>query len=769
MKYSFYGLPFLLLMVSSYSHAILSCQGDDPQSPLIVCSDRFAIESANGCPSPTTNNLTQSGLAEQLAQNPVGNCPNETWGSGAQGLTKKQKQRKLKKLKKQCKKEAAAYKKEVFKNMMSQGRLGQALQAMLKGKRRIIAGSGENENSNIKVDNDIANMSPDQLKQFISSEITRLHPDVSQSGRNGFQKRTVPFDMVVNSAGGESCKLSSNDFPEEEEFTPTDCELCEPVDVMSSFTNDCSYMVNSSEGLTEKRAQELMGIRANQRSNYCQPENMAGQRNDLGPIKDIADKVCRQAQSGVTPKLTIETSRNLYNDKTPELAHKRGLFIQNYLRSHLQNNCPFEDGQPEWLTDSEQFNSRFELKFPTYAGVQDGNYGPNPYAQTPSEQSSEVEKFRLNLESEKAQFEANFRRIEAEIRDSETEITRLNRELHGQNNRGGIKRDYQALQGGLNNNRNREPDVLEIQNQTLQTLGNQALSIYTQKHELQQKMADLRKKQVYFQRKITESQSAISSKVGMLQQYYAAGESRNKAQWDQDLFNDFKMARISFEPQTSEDFLPNEVANFDPGIKSQLETLLELQTYTCQLNPIETRATSLEGILKFPLKVATIATLPITAGIGAAVSVAASPFTTTLGLLCRGCREPGSRMPSFYHVGNLTSLDLSRSGRADGWSNAKDFVSSYVNWGGALRINSERTINLHDLQTHHPNWNQLNSDQQTESIFAFINRISPSSNMGENSAEQTQNASCDSSSTLEETQALPSGSGDSASSGATQQ
>jgi hypothetical protein len=185
------------------------------------------------------------------------------------------------------------------------------------------------------------------------------------------------------------------------------------------------------------------------------------------------------------------------------------------------------------------------------------------------------------------------------------------------------------------------------------------------------------------------------------------------------------MARITALPTPAPDSSVEELHSFDPEIATKMEKLLALQTYTCHLNPITTKKMSLEGALKFPLKVATILTLPVLAvGAGAGV-VALSPLNTIINLFCQGCSKPGGTLPRFFAIGDIGQLNLKKGSRRQTWRKTKTFIKNYVNWGGVIKMDTDKYLSKHGLDQYHPGWEKLDSAAQEEVIEKFLNTHSP--------------------------------------------
>ncbi|MBY0518098.1 MAG: hypothetical protein K2P81_14410 [Bacteriovoracaceae bacterium] len=765
----------LLSLLSSLSFAAMECVPTDSEAGLATCAPVPGddVPSANGCSSPSGEQTsTADEIANEYAQSdaPV-MCDETVWGKKGEALDEKAKEKKLKELAKQCKKEAKAYKKAVLNSLMKDGKLGQALQVVFKRKRKIMRGSGQN--GDLKLDADIAQMTPAQIKAFIMDEMKKKYPDadkVDKKGRTIAQSNTTPFNMMIKAKNGKLCKISANDFPKEEPFAPKECLLCEPIDIQSSFTSDCSYMVNPSQGLTESVAHEIMGINSSNQKEFCQPEDMAKAKNDLSEINKLAGKLCDKAKEGKEPSLTIETARNLFNDKTPQLALKRGQFIQKYLQYHLKKNCKIDGEIPSWIEDQNEFAENIKVQSPVYGetannfdGWKEGDYGPSPYAATPGESETEILKYQKNMAREKADLITQRDAKKLELKTVKDEIAGLVKEIKGSGSNNGMEAMYAKIKADLPNVQKNNPSLVDPMSQQLTELGNQALANYNKKHFLQQKASDLETKIQVLEKKISEHDQKSNSKVAALKGYY-----QNPAQGDKAVFEEFKMVRIKGEEDQEDEELPPVAAEFDADVKKSLNAALKLQTYSCQLNAIETHKASIEGVLKGALKVVTIATLPVVAAGGAVAASAAMPFTTTWSLLCKGCGDPGST-PPILQLGNLTMLDLSKSGRSRAWGDTKEFVRNYVNWGGTLKIKNNKNVTLHDLKKYHPTWDLSSPEEQGNVVDEYFKKNFPQEFAASLGQQDTPAVACSSSEVAKTPGAIPVGAQPTVPSSASQQ
>ncbi len=126
-----------------------------------------------------------------------------------------------------------------------------------------------------------------------------------------------------------------------------------------------------------------------------------------------------------------------------------------------------------------------------------------------------------------------------------------------------------------------------------------------------------------------------------------------------------------------------------PSVNIALNALVDVDNFTCVVEPVTTTKVTVGGVLKFPLKVAMVLTTPVIA-VGATVgSIAVAPITTVGSFLCEGCGNPGN-IPPVLRIGNVRTLDLSRGSRAAAWADVKSAFHAYTSWGGLLDVDADK-------------------------------------------------------------------------------
>jgi hypothetical protein len=707
------SIPFLFLILSLPAFSGYLCNTD--VNGITSCDESHQEAKVK----ESCAELSPSSELEQLAdkmsissnQEPINFCKTNVVFGGKK-LTKREQRKKVRKLRRQCKKKARAYKNTVAKSLLKKFKLGQFLQAKLKSKKKIMKGSKESSQK-IKIETglepeEISKMSREDFSTYMMAKIRKQVPsidsliDQSKNPRDAFQgpfnkKETFPINVVLGSKGSDKCVMKAPNFPEEDVFQPKVCELCEMTELQNNFTNDCSYMVTNS--LSEKQARKLIGAdskKAAGSDKYC--NNKMEDKNQSAALDKASEKLCNIAKDGYKPKFEIESSRNLYNDYTPELAKKRGLFTQKYIYKSLKEKCRIdEDEIPEWLSNQASFNEVVKVTHPTYLRPDntEGDYGPDPTAKG-DDRIKETSYLEKTLNFEKSE---KFKELDS-YKDRISQIDSLIEDYSKQAKL--LSTRYKNTQKNISDSNFR---LLEDKALILSQVSNEASSSFNQKKILQQEKSDILQRISGIETDLSsekykrlEGQYLLTNK---LKAYYSdmdrsPANDDKKSKWDKDLFNQFKMARIKGEVSRENEFgIPEEMMT--PELSIALKSLIEIKTFTCELNPIETRKTTLNGVLKGALKVVTVATLPVVTVVGAGVTVAASPITTGISLICKGCREPGNT-PPILQLGNLFHLDLSSSGRREAWGSTKGFVNNYINWGGTLKVSKKRNITRHSLE-----------------------------------------------------------------------
>ncbi len=702
---------FVFFSITQTSKAEVFCS-EESSDGFSKCHQVNSIsEATNPCPNDNKEAednqiLSHEGISEHT---PV-TCNDDDLFKGLQKEDQPSRNELIKDYTKQCKKKAKKYKKAVFKKMMKEFKLGQAFQALFKKKKKIYnTKTGNGRRQRVSADlspEEMENMSQEELNGYIMDKLNEKVPglkdavskaksETNQLSPGFHESETIPMNIVVQKNGRQACTVNVENAPEKEPYSVKPCEFCKGKDVKNSFVDDCSYM--TSNGFSESEALKVVESNKNNRKDYCQPA-MEGKNTDMGQINSMAKELCDIAKKGLVPDFDIETTRNLYNDKTENLAAKRGEFIQKYLKKKVQKDCQLEES-PEWLEDSEEFASRIRVKHPEYEGRSNkGDYGPDPYA-SEDKQASEIENLAKTMIKEKEsligkrdqkQKEMNSMKdqkklVEADIAQLKKKYDDLQKELQGETEIGKINMIYQDLS----------------------VITNGIHDLHNNMDSLDQKINDnLQEVQGLGERINKYSETRIQRKQEMLKAFYADKKSNpnhDKQEWDKKLFNEFKMVRISGKA-VEDHGVPSIDEGLSPELSVALNALVKLDQFTCEMEPISTHKTKVSGALKVLGKVGLAIASPVVVGVGIGASVAASPFTTTASLFCQGCGKPGKTMPRWMMFGNPRALDLRK-----GWpkrlkKDIGDGVDAYFNLGGLLKIKKgDRETTIHELDAYDEN------------------------------------------------------------------
>lgn len=610
---------------------------------------------------------------------------------------------------KQCKKKAKAYKKALLKQLFNKGKVGQWVQALFKKKKYKAGVQQENKKSpqNYKINMDdefLSNKTPEEIEDHILTELEKasglkdlkaraLLAKEKPAFKLGYhESESVPLNVMVQTEKRDACHIEVGNLVDPKDAPLKTCEFCVEKNITGSFTNDCSYMVNKN--LSENDAKKIVGARKTK--DYCN-HNMNGVENDLSEIENMSKQLCDIAKSGMKPEFKIETSRNLYQDKTVDLAKKRGEFIQKYIRKNLMDpaKCDLGEDAPDWLSDESEFNKAVSVTHPHYEGAAPGDYGPSPYATTPDDQAENIKNLETTLLKEKQDLQGKQVAAAQEKKNSEAIILTLRADIAD------LIKDYNLLSNTLKNIKKIDPSVLQMKTQ-LEDISHRVQDKQSRIDQIRQKISDSESQFAGYTNQLKVVDSKNAEKIKLLGEFYSEKNgsltpARSTQEWDNLLFNSFKMVRISGKA-VDESILPGVDPQYiTPAVNIALNALVEVENFTCVVEPIETTKVTLGAVLKFPLKVAMIITAPAVAAVGAAGTIAISPLTTGLSFLCRGCEDQGN-IPPVLEVGNYRRLSLSKTSRSDAWDATKGAFKAYTSWGGLLDVNKEKNNHVWSTQ-----------------------------------------------------------------------
>jgi hypothetical protein len=611
-----------------------------------------------------------------------------------------------------CKKKAKAYKRALMGNLLSKGKLGQLVQVFFKKKRFktdvdefAMNASLDAQQLRSKSDSELEALMLDELqKQFVEKQkeaggdgslnIKQMAQEAIKDPefQKGFHEvETVPLNVIAKTEGGQFCEVKVDKLPILKDQTIEKCDFCVEKNISSSFTNDCAYMVSSK--YPESESKKLLNF--SQKSDYCN-NSMDNEQNDLSEVETMVDRICQIAKKRLRPEFNIETSRNLYRDKTKQLAAKRGEFIQKYIRDQLINGrnpqgtkrCDLGEELPEWL-EEKNFKKAVQVTHPYYEGGKEGDYGPDPYVSSPQDQQKEVEKLQKTLAYEKTQIQKKL----DQARVDQKKIIEQNKSLKDvRDGKDGLSKKYGTLKKSLESSKVLNEDVFAKEEQIKQ-IQVSVHDIDSKYNHNRQMMSDLDQQIVSYESRLKVIDAQNKAKIELLNKYYQEKNTVGDAgldhkQWDDRLFNDFKMVRITGKA-VEDDTYDGESKNLPPAVKIALNAMAEVEQFTCVVEPIRTSKTNIKGVLKGGLKVVTAIASPVVVlGAIGAVTVAA-PVTGLLSFFCEGCGKPGN-IPPVLRFANPRLLSFKKSARKAFKRDLKAAWKSYINWGGLLKTKYDK-------------------------------------------------------------------------------
>ena len=638
-------------------------------------------------------------------------CSEEAYEKKFGATTKKEIRKVRKSLKKQCRKKAKEYKRALIKHLMKNKKYMKAFKVLMKRKKRRLVADSTDSDHTLKLDPEV-----EDAEQFIMSELEKAVPGLSktvetlQSEDPRFQQgfhvnESVPFNIVMEEDYGGLCEFTATDLPSPKRPEAKDCKYCSGKDIRDSFVNDCSYMV--SKDFPNDDAKKLLGIKNNTKD-YCQKDmDEKEHQSDMSKVDELADELCGIAKDGKIPDFKIETSRNLYPDKTPDLAHKRGDFIQRYLHKQVSEKCKVEN-PPAWLSSFDEFTKKIQLGHPHYEGAKKaGDYGPDPLASTEQQQQKEIDNLKITLEKEKEKIDKQILEKDELIKTYKKENKLFEAELSK------IRKTYKKQQDKLAD----IEDIQEAQNiyssdeaSSIKNLALNSEQLYAKLYENREKiniLVEERKGLIARGRKYDDGgESSISKNVALLQKYYNeinSGEfdSAKRKDWDEKLFNQFKMVRITGSAKVETDSLKDEF-NFSPKLDIAINLALSESQFTCYVDPHTTHKLKASAYLK---GIALVGTGGITTALGlatGAVALIPTVLNSFFSLVCwKNCEGKTAAMRRYRAVGNLVTSDKDDYKRV--WRGTKKIFTKMATLNGRLKIGFGTDIDWEE----HDNFEQL--------------------------------------------------------------
>jgi hypothetical protein len=516
-----------------------------------------------------------------------------------------------------CKEQYKYHKRQFAKQMFKKGRIFKSLGILLR-KNKVHVSSKKDKhtihaegNHFTEVQNEVQEEEAKILAQFrkdFPAEMAEADQIYSDNGKllkpkyhySAQGKLMAPGNITIKKPGG-SCTMKVNFDDSKPELPPVD--LMPPLDFLDSYPDDCAFMV--SDKFTEKDAMKLMGETT--KSNICNKElNKCDQvkRNNQGEntfdqMDKLSDSFFEAGIKKSTPNFKIQVTRNLYKDQTPDLAYKRGLFVQKYVYKQLQDK--FKDLNPneipDWAKTEEAFAKVFVIEQPLYDGLRtSGDYGPDPLAK-PEDFENEKERLNSTLKRELDEVNKLDQKNNKEYVIIQTELKKQQEELKL------MKTKLVKLQNELNR---KDVNVSQVQ-ADIDKFNQMNAEYFEQKYsiaKLEQDLDKSQKMQEYY--KSRKAQIDVNGTVKKLDEFYhgrpadftsnqetywnykkgqadnVKSECKNFSKgWDAQLFSKFKMAKVegSFTPP-EEDGDP-ELADVHPKIKYMIDKMIQTEGFSC--------------------------------------------------------------------------------------------------------------------------------------------------------------------------------------------
>lgn len=463
-------------------------------------------------------------------------------------------------LHKRCLKEARKFKKKVFKNLLKSRQIGELVRVLLKNKKHFLKELDFELEQSLSLE--ITNLSENQVREYL---LQKLRSMTNQDDLEDYEL-IFPLEIHIENEDGNICQLRMKSPPKLSVKRPSDCTYCTPVDIIETFSDDCSYFIGHD--FSEIDALKLLGASYEDKSRYCHKKNLP--LSDLSKIHHFGDKVCELLKKGDdVSQFLIASTRNQYKDKTSQLARKRGVFIRKYLYFYLTQKksfCGISDEVPEWLRSERKFMKKFiDDELYHYEGNQSGDYGPNPYAK-PHRAFQEIQLFEKHMDKFVNHYSKQVSDFQKDIQIRSSHVQELKDTFSI------LEKDYENLIFS--------EETVPVISEKASQISSQMIQINYQLNSERQVIANLLKKLSDSHDKYAFYQFEKNRKSQLMRAYYA-DPLKNKKEWDIKLFNDFKMAKISFVPILS-DPVDDILKSFDPEVRKYFQALLRMRGYACQ-------------------------------------------------------------------------------------------------------------------------------------------------------------------------------------------
>jgi hypothetical protein len=592
-----------------------SCQGpnfeDDIQISTCETNSLNITNSEVDGTLDSTQNIFQSELSpsQQLCTD-EDLSPNQTSNKNEIAQIKKD-------LQQQCKEQFKYHKRQFAKQMLKKGRIFKSLGVLLRRNKAFVKTSKDTKSINAQGDN-LSEVQAeiqieeqkilDQFRKDFPEEMKEADLVYADNGKllkpkysySAAGRVSAPGNITIEKPGG-SCTMKIDYDDSQPDLPPVD--LMPPLDLLDSYPDDCAYMI--SDKFTEADAISLMG--GGDRSNLCNKNlNECDQAKKDKEGKDTFDQMDKLSDSffdagmrKMKPNFKIKVTRNLYGDVTPDLALKRGQFVQKYVYKQLQDKFKDLDPNeiPDWAKSEDAFADVFIIESPGYDGLKtEGDYGANPLAK-----KSEFEAEKLNLRTTLTK-ELN-EIIELEKKKN-ADIVSLNNEILNQQN---ILKKQKAELIKLKNKLNSKEFNVQTMNADIEAFNQLNNEYYEQKYivaKLEQDKQTAQAMVEYYKDRKTKID--VNGTVDKLDEFYQnrpedftsnkdaywkykrgiAKETSSQCKeydqgWDAKLFNKFKMAKVEGTFTPPDEVVDPDFPDMNPKIQYMIEKMIKTEGFTC--------------------------------------------------------------------------------------------------------------------------------------------------------------------------------------------
>jgi hypothetical protein len=483
------------------------------------------------------------------------------------------------------KEELDKMKEECFKNIKhAKTRKSKQIRDLLKNGDFLIEGKSEEEIRQ-------------KVMEVITKQLNISKKEFEKENIKG-NKKSLGQEIIISngSMAGINCSIKISDVkPLEKVFTPDDDMKPEEINLLSLFNDDCAYFTTNE--FNKEKALGLFNKSSSYEKDYCntQPSNNPTAHNTL---QKVADRICQTLSEGKNPKIPILSTRNLYRDKTPDLARKRGLFIAKYI-SQLMNDKGKECDLAGEESSSEEKNyvrtrDDFEKLFvinesgDNYDPNKPGDFGVNPYITDENNIKEEKERFKEYHEAQKRMIKDELEKTSSAIISTQKSIKEKTDEFKKS------LQEFNQLKNELSTKNKNIDEVKTIVNEKFNVIENLRLDI----KNLKQHEYELNELKNIVQKKLTTFEEDLKDKNELVDAFYN-DPLKDKITWDEKLFNQFKKVELKLVPELE---LTEKDGSFSAEVEKIINMSLDIRYKYCTLYPNDEKGKWSKGKKSVKLK-----------------------------------------------------------------------------------------------------------------------------------------------------------------------